>query len=378
MTSTKLHTATLKRRWGLDLLRAVAILTVIESHGRYISEKLGNKLQYIGLTDGVDLFFVLSGFLIGTILINDYNQNHQLSIKKFWMRRWLRTLPVYLVALLVNIFFMLFIFKYDFSINDMLKHFLFIQNAIPPYGDHRFFSEAWSLSIEEYFYLTIPLLIGGIIYFTRRKETGFVFINALAVMLIFSLACRAYVYYRLPQDALSLTEWNTRFRIIIPERLDSLAIGVIAAYVRIFYSSLWNNKKIVLASFCVGLILMILLDRTWIFNGTIPQGFFACVPYFAIYSAAVALTLPFLDSWQPSPNIFTRFVSLTSKLSYSMYLFHNSLIAIPFKNYTHTIVDERIKITLYITYWILVYLLAYLAYTYIEKPVLKYRDSRYN
>ncbi len=366
-----------KRRWGLDLLRFIAIFTVIEGHGRYISQKLGNKLQYLGLTDGVDLFFVLSGFLIGTILINDYKEHQKLDIKKFWMRRWLRTLPVYIVALLVNIIFMLYIFKYDFSMSDMLKHFAFIQNMIPPYSDHRFFSEAWSLSIEEYFYLTVPIILISVSYITKRKDTKFIFISSLILMIVFSFIFRAFLFHRLPEDQFSLTQWNTRFRIVIPERLDSLAIGVFAAYIKIFYNSIWENKKIIIITLLIGLLFMILLDRTWIFNGTIPQGFFAYVPYFLIYSIAVALTLPFLDSWQPKQNFFTKFVSLTSKLSYSMYLFHNSLMAIPLKNYAQTIYSEKIKLLLYFIYWILVYVIAFFSYTYIEKPFLKYRDLKY-
>lgn len=366
------------RRWGLDLLRAVAILTVIEGHGRYISQKLGSKLEYLGLTDGVDLFFVLSGFLIGTILIESYKENTPLDYRTFWMRRWLRTLPIYLVVLVANIIFMIFIFKYEFSIKDMLKHFVFAQNIIPPYTDHRFFSEAWSLSIEECFYLVVPILIILVTFLTKRKDKKFVFISVLVFMILFSLVCRAILYLRIPTENLSLTEWNTRFRIIVPERLDSLAIGVLAAYVRLNYNELWANRKIVVTTFIIGFFFMIALDRTWIFNEMIPQGFFAYVPYFLLYSCAVALTLPFLDSWEPKQNFLTKFISLTSKLSYSMYLFHNSLMAIPLKNFTQTVTDEKIKVLLYILYWISIYAISYFTYTFIERPILKYRDLKYS
>jgi len=365
------------RRWGLDLLRAIAILVVVEQHGRYISEKIGNKLQFIGLTDGVDLFFVLSGFLIGAILIKDYSENESLNIKRFWIRRWLRTLPIYLVALLLNIFFMLFIFKYDFDLTDMFLHFGFIQNMIPPYTDYRFFSEAWSLSIEEFFYLGLPLTIAVAIYFTKKQNESYIFLRALSFLVLFSFCFRAFLYHRLPAESFSLTEWNTRFRVIIPERLDSLAIGVFAALIRFKYSILWHSKSFRWISFIIGLLIVICLDRTWIFNNTIPLGFFAFVPYFLIYSIGVAFTLPLLDSFQPKENLFTKSVSQVSKLSYSMYLFHNSLLVIPMKNYSHTLTNEYLKVGLYLLYWVLVFLISYVGYTLIEKPVLKYRDKIY-
>ena len=365
------------RRWGLDLLRAIAILVVIEQHGRFISEKLGSKLSNLGVTDGVDLFFVLSGFLIGNILIRDYSQNQRLDIKKFWLRRWLRTVPIYLVALLINVFFTLLFFKADYGSKDMLAHFFFVQNIIPPYTDFRFFSEAWSLSIEEFFYLTLPTLILTITFVTRRRETDIVFVLSLIGMALFSIGCRFLLYHRLPYDAFSLTEWNTRFRIVVPTRLDSLAVGVFGALMRWKFPSLWNNRKFKLSSFSLGLLLMIALDRTQILNGRIPLGFFAFVPYFLSYPIAVAMTLPFLDTWQPRANLFTRGITTVSKLSYSMYLFHNSLIAVPLKSYAISLTREYEKLGMYLLYWALVIIISYFAYTYIERPILRYRDQNY-
>ena len=366
------------RRWGLDLLRAIAILSVVEGHGRSISAKIAENLKFIGLTDGVDLFFVLSGFLIGNILIKDHIENKRINIYSFWIRRWLRTLPIYFIALIANFIFMLFVFHYAFDKKDMLLHFGFLQNMIPPYTDHRFFSEAWSLSIEEYFYLCLPLALISISIITKIKNTKTLFILGLLSLISFSFACRMYLFHRMPIENLTLTEWNTRFRIIIPLRLDSLAVGVFAALVRTFFKELWRNKKFIVVCFLIGITGVFLLDRTWIFNGTIPLNFFSCVPYFLLYSIGVSLTLPLLDNWQPRPNLFTRIISWISKLSYSMYLFHNSLIVVPFRNYAHSIPEHpRVQMGLYGLYWILVFTIAYAGYTFIEKPILQYRDRKY-
>lgn len=367
----------ISRRWGLDLLRAVAILVVIEQHGRFISTWLGNRLQILGVPDGVDLFFVLSGFLIGGILLKDYSKTNELNVKSFWIRRWLRTLPIYFVALFINIIFMQYIFRYDFSKRDILYHFVFLQNMLPPYNDFRFFSEAWSLSIEEFFYLRLPIIIVTVSYITNKKDIKLVFIISLLVLVAISLSLRVFEYLRLPIENHNLTELNNRFRIIVPERLDSLAIGVLAAFARINFKSIWTHKNVIWVLFTLGLVWMIALDRTRIYSGNIALGFFTFVFYFLVYSVCVAFTLPFLDSWQPKENIFTKCITQISKQSYSMYLFHNSIIAIPFTKYASTLTHEHLRVALYLLYWILVFTISYFTYTLIEKPILNYRDRRY-
>lgn len=97
------------RVFGLDVVRAVAILLILCSHSTILlfpnSEATGLRfIQFFG-TIGVDIFFVLSGFLIGTILIKhiESNQTQSKHFVQFWVRRWLRTLPNYYLILLVNI-----------------------------------------------------------------------------------------------------------------------------------------------------------------------------------------------------------------------------------------------------------------------------------
>ena len=94
-----------KRTYGLDLFRAVAITLVVFGHGLSISGDLFQYFPSIPMIDGVDLFFVLSGFLIGSILIRTIEENEQLSIEiifGFLKRRWYRTLPNYYLFLLIN------------------------------------------------------------------------------------------------------------------------------------------------------------------------------------------------------------------------------------------------------------------------------------
>ena len=96
------------RIYGLDLMRAIAIAMVVFSHALYIFQGYNNAIisgiQVIGV-QGVEVFFVLSGFLIGGILLR-LTKTTLFSRKElfhFWVRRWFRTLPLYFLMLLINI-----------------------------------------------------------------------------------------------------------------------------------------------------------------------------------------------------------------------------------------------------------------------------------
>ena len=92
------------RVFGLDLLRAYAILCVVYGHSYFLTSRtIPEEIFFIPVFDGVTLFFVLSGFLIGRILIRtitnrDFNAN---MLAEFWIRRWFRTLPNYMLVLTI-------------------------------------------------------------------------------------------------------------------------------------------------------------------------------------------------------------------------------------------------------------------------------------
>ncbi len=94
---------TLKRIYGLDILRSLAILSVLIPHSsRLLPESIDKKIQLYSL-DGVSLFFVLSGFLIGLILLKkvDTTNFNFYELRNFWLRRWFRTLPAFYVTMVI-------------------------------------------------------------------------------------------------------------------------------------------------------------------------------------------------------------------------------------------------------------------------------------
>jgi peptidoglycan/LPS O-acetylase OafA/YrhL len=156
---------------GLHIIRTIPIvivviflsvsilnpLTAIPGVGIYI-HKLLSFTQSFGIL-GVELFFVLSGFLIGSILIKVFARSVGFGfteIRSFLVRRWFRTLPDYWLILTV---ILLLYTCLDITVPYLhyWQYFFFIQNL--GYRQPAFFSESWSLAIEAWFYLTLPFIL---------------------------------------------------------------------------------------------------------------------------------------------------------------------------------------------------------------------------
>src|SRR4051812_45813147 len=131
------------RNFGLDVVRCLAITCVLTAHSG-VYTFFGLNLGFVG----VEIFFVLSGFLIGQILVRDFAAPADSRIIfKFYLHRWLRTLPLYLLVLIVK----------DLCEDGgtHLRFYFFSQRN----SDLTFFPVSWSLQIEEWFYLLLPLFL---------------------------------------------------------------------------------------------------------------------------------------------------------------------------------------------------------------------------
>src|ERR1700758_5319956 len=124
------------RIYGLDIMRAVAACLVVYEHGNFILERFSITLSSFKIIDGVDLFFVLSGFLIGGILLRGINAVEKINfsfVKTFLVRRWFRTLPNYFLFLLINIFLIYIGVSQGFLNKYLITFFVFMQNFVKPY-----------------------------------------------------------------------------------------------------------------------------------------------------------------------------------------------------------------------------------------------------
>jgi peptidoglycan/LPS O-acetylase OafA/YrhL len=364
-----------ERKYGLDILRALAILFVVYGHGRHIVyEYYYNKIYDLPVLDGVSIFFVLSGFLIGGILIKIINQTDlsKNDLFKFWLRRWFRTLPNYYLVL-----FTLIVIEYSYGLTQgqmipatIYKYFIFFHNFYTP--SPGFFPEAWSLSVEEWFYLLIPLFLFLTWHFTNldRKQIIQLWIFTIIIGVTLFRTASAIHY-----NVSSIEVWDLYLRKEVITRLDSIMFGFLGAYLAYYKSSIWDKYKNIF--FGIGLFLLISQKLyTFIFD----EDFFYLNYFsFTITSIGTLLLLPKLDTVQKGSGLIYRFFTFISIISYAMYLLHLSLIQknlIPLL-FSGLYTADNLSLTLikYLSYWTLTILLSYLLYKYYENPMTKLREK---
>jgi peptidoglycan/LPS O-acetylase OafA/YrhL len=214
---------------GLDTLRALAILVVMLYHLTIFGELPERILPvtYFGWM-GVDLFFVLSGFLIGQQILQPYLNGQQPSIADFYRRRAYRILPSYLAVL--ALYFFVPAWREAPRLSPAWKFLTFTMNLGFSF-DRRAFSHAWSLCVEEHFYLLLPLFV----VFMMRRPSQRKTIATLAFIVIGGIALRAFLINHYPDDV-----WT---RIYYPSytRLDGLVAGVTLAIIRGFRPQWWQS-----------------------------------------------------------------------------------------------------------------------------------------
>lgn len=361
------------RIYGLDILRAVAILFVIVGHGRYILPEPFRRYHDYFVFDGVSIFFVLSGYLIGGILIKIL-QKGNISwniLCDFWIRRWFRTLPNYFLILIV-LLALNYVFNDGYTLNSVKSYFIFSQNLFYPHPN--FFPEAWSLTIEEWFYIVVPFALFLCITILSQKPSSAI-LTVAVLIIIGVIIFRLQRYSEL--SVYDLSEWDKNYRKQVITRIDSLMYGVIAAYIAYYYNKIWRKNTKLLLIFGIAIFA---IHKFCLLAGIFSYiGFFNCVLSFSITSLATALLLPNLSSMQSGKGMIAKTLTIISLISYSMYLINLSLIQqnllnkIPWNNY---IANGWLIIAIkYLLFWILTILGSILLYKYFEVPTTKLRDN---
>ncbi|EJN23469.1 putative acyltransferase [Pseudomonas sp. GM79] len=217
----------------LDVCRALAICLVLLSHGRVFLIPIAPWTQTFkfGGFLGVELFFVLSGFLIGSIMISKVEASNSSFgwVPNFWTRRWFRTVPNYVLFVAIN-FLLLFSIRPN-VIPDLLMYLTFTQNLA--WQHPGFFPEAWSLAVEEIFYLITPLVVG--VFLLIQKKPRLAMLSGALTILVFSIGARGYVVFT------TNPTFDDGVRKISLLRLDALMVGVLVAWI---YAYLWHWRRV--------------------------------------------------------------------------------------------------------------------------------------
>jgi peptidoglycan/LPS O-acetylase OafA/YrhL len=327
---------------NLDLLRAFAILMVIYFHtvqmwfGSYISDKaIFNLGKY-----GVNVFFILSGFLIARIFL----KNKNLSVFKFWAGRFLRIYPPYLIILILSWLAAYFNSKKAFDWGYMIM----IQNF---YSTIPYFLVSWSLCIEEHFYLLFTVVI---LFFSKVNHH----ICFWALLCVIPCILR-YLSYGQGSETFGYYQTATYFQV------DSIAFGVLAAYlVPKKQYTLRNRSSVILSGFIAVVILSYFLVRyDNIFNHSFGQTFLN------ILITVLMLLLYFSKSLGISKLSFTK---LNALMAYSIYLVH------PLCIHVVIIVSKNLRLQnlslSYLFTLLMIYLVAYCFYKIVERPAIQLRS----
>ena len=340
----------------LDVCRASAIFMVMLSHSRGFLIPIipsAQELKFGGFL-GVELFFALSGFLIGKIIFDKFKNSKGTFewIPSFWFRRWMRTYPSYLVFLILNLSIINSIRPEIYP--NILEFSTFTQSLITPHPS--FFGEAWSLAVEEVFYFLFPITISSFFFICRRKTTSLIL--AISSILLLSLALRvnAVMQYQITFNEIRSTALY---------RLDSLIIGVI-------FSWLFLSKKINIA-----VRLGTLLIPISVYISSKPDSFMdssAFLKIFLFYMASIGSACLIVSFYHV--NLPSKIKVLTSNMarwSYSAYL-----ITLPVIYTINYYIPKQTSFFGCILTWLLfmisTIILSKLTYQLFEERVLKLRD----
>ena len=284
---------------ALDGVRAIAALLVLVFHAAQEGLPLPSILSF-GQT-GVDLFFVLSGFLITSILLNARPRDWS-EVKTFYIRRSLRIFPLYYLALLVT---GLFFFKVSWPFLLYLQNFWL--SAGKTIGGPMHF---WSLAVEEQFYLVWPFLV---LFVPRRF-----LLRILGTLIVFSFALRL-VLAALHHDVYLLT----------PTRLDGLSAGAVLAVLHSTGSlSKWRSALVALAivSACVLGLLDFHFRRSGEFIFVAAKYSFLAAMYAGVVGWIVCSPQSLL-----SRVLAARPLRFVGRISYGLYVWHPFLFITVFK-----------------------------------------------
>lgn len=318
-----------QRLQQLDLLRGVAILLVLGSHMYRLAGSSNLPLplriwQQCGWC-GVDLFFVLSGFLVSGLLFSEYQRHGTLRVGRFLIRRGLKIYPSFYVFMSVTVLGLVLpaIAPHTFSRIGLLRELLFIQN----YGT-RIWPHTWSLAVEEHFYLSVALLLWLCARRANRGDDPFrrVVPSCLAVMVV-CLLLRVWALYP------SFTP--TRHAQATHLRADALAFGLLLSYAYNVHGDAlaawvrrWRQPMAVFSAVAIGTTavvplyspLMQIPGLTWLYLGC---------------GGVLLLTVYFYPSGNARVARLFGPLAAVGRNSYSIYLWH-----IPMSEWLHPVTSR--------------------------------------
>jgi len=353
------HQPSTRRLIGLDVVRAAAITGVVVAHvGGTALHAYGIDGAPLALVlqggNGVELFFALSGFLIGGLLLEILEREPGVRAwLVFLVRRWLRTLPLYVVWVVV----LLMTMPPPARLDHAVTYLSLTQNLAWPMASE-WFGISWSLTIEEWFYVLFSGLLLAFAATMRRDSV----LATCGIFVVLPLAARAV----LPP---STVDWDSGMRKVVAFRLDAIAYGVAMAWCcryRAVTMARWRREL-----FIVGLVMFVLAESRG-FAGPV-AGWWRAL-YFSLLPLSCSLMMPMAIGLRIRGRAARRVATWLSARSYALYLVHLTVLEIALKPWSAGHVPRGWLAPLVL---VASGLLAEMSFRWLESPILARRPDQF-
>ena len=331
---------------SVDIFRSLAILSVVLFH-------FNNQLPYGFL--GVDLFFLVSGLLIGGLLTKEFERGNNINFFKFFLQRGFKIWPSYYAFLFLGTIVAICFYKTSnpgeiIPLWDMKRYLFFYQNYTgAPF--HWSFDHVWSLCVEEHFYIALPLLFLIVQHFIRKEYRIKALFVWVFLTILLGIACRHFSYFFThSKDTYAATH----------NRIDALAWGVLLNLIITYYGEKIKSIQFMCFTFFSGLLLFIAALYFAInYNNTLYQKiyFHTIIPisFFLLLLGVYYVNLSKLKSLQ-----------FIAYYSYNWYLWHPVFVIVITKQLGNTTSGLLL-------YLVSTFVVAVVVTTFIEEPFLKRR-----
>ena len=349
-------------RPDIDALRGISVLSVVLYHAKI---QLFGKVFFIGGFIGVDIFFIITGFLITKLLLIEYEAYKNINIIAFYKRRIRRLIPALVFVLLISLLLSYFVLDpiklKEFSASLFASLFFTANIYFHYFGDfygndvnlRKPLLHLWSLGIEEQFYILYPLVLLFILKYLRKYLLFF-----LVVGFLISLGFAQY----------ASTHHKMFSFYMLPSRAWEILSGSILAYILIKnQNKFFINKKVGNFFFYLSILVIILSFLFFDIYKIRHPSYLTLLP---IISSAIII---FLGSYDDKSLIYKYFSNkiliFLGKISYSLYLWHFLIFAI-FRNtyFKETLLIKILIIAVSIA-------LSYFSYKFVEQ---KYRNIKFD
>lgn len=305
---------TARRSLGIDILRVVAVVIVLTAHMPTAPDAgpIDGDAIWWG-SSGVDLFFVLSGYLVSGLLFAEFRNNRTLSVGRFYVRRGWKIYPPFLVFLLFTGYMQFCVVHWIPPVPSILSECLFLQSYVIPFWNH-----TWSLAVEEHFYVALPLLLLLLVRRSPGAIDPFRSIPRLVLACcVFCLAARTATFLLNPHYSL----WTHRFPTHL--RIDALLVGVGIAYQCHFHPE-WFQRTFARRSYPLlgaGIAAIVAVNYLKDNMGVWGSFYYHSLGLVFSYVGASLILIGVLTLRIPQ-NVATFAAAKIGSYSYSIYLWH--------------------------------------------------------